>query len=119
MLDKPTKDTLAVTGLKNLFKSSTSPDTGESIICLPLTELHTPELHPFQVNDDEAMTRLSESIKLNGIQEPGIARPIESGGYELLCGNRHKRACEILGLTAMPVIVRNLDDDTAAITMVE
>nr|AGS52505.1 chromosome (plasmid) partitioning protein ParB / Stage 0 sporulation protein J [uncultured bacterium contig00005] len=65
------------------------------------------------------MTQLADSIRDFGVREPGLARPRPEGGYELLCGNRRKRACEIVGLTAMPVIVRELDDDSAAIAMVD
>jgi ParB family chromosome partitioning protein len=92
---------------------------GEIIVTLPLSELYPPEFHPFAVNDDEAMTRLSDNIRRYGIREPGIVRPREDGGYELLCGNRRKRACEIAGIQTLPVIIRELDNDSAAITMVD
>ena len=65
------------------------------------------------------MTRLSENIRLYGVREPGLVRPREDGGYELLCGNRRKRACEIIGKNTMPVIIREMDDDSAAIAMVD
>ena len=110
---------LALSGYSDIFKSTTTQMSGERIVELPLAELYPPEFHPFQVNDDEAMTRLVNSIKRYGVREPGIVRPHADGGYELLCGNRRKRACEIAGITVLPVIVRELDDDSAAITMVE
>ena len=91
----------------------------ERVTMLPLAELHEPDPYPFQVQDDNAMTTLVESVKQYGVREPGLARPNAEGGYELLCGNRRKRACEILGLTAMPVIVRELDDQTAAVAMID
>jgi len=75
----------------------------ECIVKIPLSELHPPEFHPFQVIDDEAMQRLVNSVKKYGVREPGIVRPREDGGYELLSGNRRKRACELVGITAMPV----------------
>jgi ParB family chromosome partitioning protein len=86
---------------------------------IAISELHSPDCHPFQVNDDEAMNQLIESIQKYGVQEPGLARPAPNGGYELLCGNRRKRACEIAGIATMPVIVRDLDDDLAVIAMVD
>jgi ParB family chromosome partitioning protein len=92
---------------------------GKTIMEIPIIELFPPEFHPFQVNDDEAMTRLAENIKRHGVREPGIARPREDGGYELLSGNRRKRACEIAGIKAMPVIIHHLDDDSATILMVD
>jgi ParB family chromosome partitioning protein len=85
---------------------------------IPLAELHAPENHPFQVNDDAAMERLVESVREYGVREPGLARPM-SGGYELLCGNRRKRAAEIIGLPTLPVVIRELDDDAATLAMVD
>ena len=86
---------------------------------VPLTNLHPPEFHPFQVNDDEAMEQLVKSIKRHGVREPGLARPCAEGGYELIAGNRRKRSCELAGITTMPVIIREMDDDSAAIAMVD
>ena len=93
--------------------------SGDSVQEIALTELHAPDCHPFQVNDDEAMSRLVESVKRFGVREPGLARIRADGGYELLCGNRRKRACRLAGLTSMPVIVRELDDDSAVIAMID
>jgi len=103
----------------SLFKSTVKKMDGESVVEIPLADLYPPEFHPFQVNDDESMTRLSENIKRYGVREPGIVRSRAGGGYELLCGNRRKRACEIVGIEEMPVIIRELDDDDATITMVD
>jgi ParB family chromosome partitioning protein len=91
---------------------------------IPLAELHAPENHPFQVNDDAAMERLVESVREYGVREPGLARPILGAGsscasYELLCGNRRKRAAEIIGLSTLPVVIRELDDDAATLAMVD
>jgi ParB family chromosome partitioning protein len=60
-----------------------------------------------------------ESVRQFGVREPRLARPLTDGGYELLCGNRRKRACQIVGLTVMPVIVREMDDSQAVIAMVD
>jgi ParB family chromosome partitioning protein len=109
---------LALAGFDDIFNSS-APISGESVVEVKLSELHPPDFHPFQINDDEAMERLVESVKQYGVREPGIVRPREDGGYELLCGNRRKRACEIAEMVSMPVIIRILDDDSAAITMVD
>ena len=86
---------------------------------IPLTRLHPPEFHPFQVSDDEAMEQLAKSIKRYGVREPGLARPRTEGGYELIAGNRRKRSCELAGIATMPVIIREMDDDSAAIAMVD
>ncbi|MDR0301745.1 MAG: ParB/RepB/Spo0J family partition protein [Treponema sp.] len=110
---------LALTKASDIFKSTTKKMDGETIVEIPLSELYPPEYHPFQVNDDKSMTRLAKNIKRNGVHEPGIVRPRADGGYELLCGNRRKRACEIIGKQTMPVIIRELDDDSAVLTMID
>ena len=110
---------LALTKASDIFKSTVKKMDGESVAEIPLAELYPPEYHPFQVNNDESMTRLAENIKRYGVREPGLARPRADGGYELLCGNRRKMACEIIGLPTLPVIIRELDDDSAVICMVE
>jgi ParB family chromosome partitioning protein len=66
-----------------------------------------------------AIYRLAESIRQSGVNEPGVVCPRTEGGYELLCGNRRKRGCEIAGFTAMPVIIKNLDDASAVLVMVD
>ena len=89
----------------------------ESIIQLSLTELHPFPDHPFQVRDDDAMRETVESIKEYGVLVPAIVRPREEGGYEIISGHRRKHACEQAGLDTMPVIVRDIDRDTAIIYM--
>ena len=109
---------LDLTNFEDIFSVADIAD-GERVLQKSLSELHPPEFHPFQVNDDAAMHRLVDSIKESGVREPGLARPRPDGGYELLCGNRRKRACELALIPTMPVIVRELDDNCAAIVMVE
>ena len=89
------------------------------VVPIPLTELHPFPNHPFKVRDDEAMKETTESVKEYGVLTPAIVRPREKGGYEIVAGHRRKRACELAGLTALPALVRNLDDDTATILMVD
>ena len=86
---------------------------------LQLSVLQPFSRHPYKVRDDEAMRDMVESIKQYGVLSPAIARPMPDGGYELVSGHRRKRACELAGLDAMPVIVRELDDDAAAILVVD
>jgi ParB family chromosome partitioning protein len=113
------KNNITLTGFEDIFNVG-APQVGERVQTIALTELHAPDCHPFQVSDDKAMTRLVESVKRFGVREPGLARPHPDGvGYELLCGNRRKRACQLAGLEKMPVIIRELDDDHAVISMVD
>lgn len=86
---------------------------------VPLTDLHSFKNHPFKVIDDEKMDELVESIKKSGVLTPGIVRADIDGGYEIISGHRRKRACELAGLTEMPVVIKHLNDDEAIIAMVE
>ena len=91
----------------------------ENIKQVRLSQLFPYKQHPFKVNDDAKMQETVESIKQYGVLSPAIARPMPDGGYELVSGHRRKRACELAGLETMPVIVRELDDDAAAILVVD
>ena len=91
----------------------------ERITQLPLSELHDFPNHPFKVRDDEAMQETTESIKQYGVLVPAIVRPREGGGYEIIAGHRRKHGSELAGLSAMPCIVREMDDATATILMVD
>lgn len=91
----------------------------EVVVHIPLTELHPFPDHPFKVRDDEAMQETAASIKEYGVLVPALARPREDGCYELIAGHRRKHGCELAGLDTMPVIVRNIDRDTATIIMVD
>lgn len=86
---------------------------------IPLSALHPFKNHPFRVVDDEAMQRTVESVAQFGVLAPALARPRSEGGYELVAGHRRMRASELAGLETMPVIVRQMDDDTATIAMVD
>lgn len=91
----------------------------ESISNIELSKLKPFEDHPFSIRDDEAMQQTVESVREYGVLVPAIARPLEDGTYELISGHRRKHACELAGLTTMPVIVRNIDQNTATIIMVD
>jgi len=91
--------------------------TEETIVQIPLSELHSFPGHPFQVRDDESMRQTVESIREYGVLVPAIVRPREEGGYEIVAGHRRKHACELAGMDTMPAIIRVLDRDTAIIYM--
>lgn len=100
-------------------EESRASENLEKIVEIRLSDLHPFKNHPFKVRDDEAMLRTIESVSRNGILVPAIARPLPDGSYELVAGHRRRHACELVGMETMPVIVRNLDDDEAAIQMVD
>ena len=89
------------------------------LVAIHVSDLHPFARHPYKVRDDEATREMVESVKQYGVLSPAIARPLPDGGYELVSGHRRKRACELAGLETMPVIVRELDDDAAAIIVVD
>ena len=91
----------------------------EEIKYLNVNELKPFEEHPFKVRIDEEMDELVDSIKENGVVSPIIARPHKDGGYEIISGHRRAKACEILQLEQAPVIVKDIDDDTAVILVVD
>ena len=86
---------------------------------IPLTELTPFKDHPFKVKNDKEMTELMKSIADSGVLAPALARPKDGGGYELISGHRRLAACKALGMETMPVIIRDLTDEEAVITMVD
>lgn len=112
---------IKLTSLDDLFttQEEREEDNREKIINIPLKELQPFVDHPFKVTKNEELRELAKSIKENGVVTPAIARQHPQGGFELIAGHRRKVACEIAGLTTMPVVVRELDDDAATIIMVD
>lgn len=86
---------------------------------IPLAALTPFQNHPFKVKEDEEMAQLMRSIADAGVLSPALARPLPDGGYELISGHRRLAACKALGMDTMPVIVRDLTDEEAVITMVD
>ena len=107
------------TGEKEAVAVVENTSASGQISDLQLSVLQPFSRHPYKVRDDEAMRDMVESVKQYGVLSPAIARPMPDGGYELVSGHRRKRACELAGLETMPVIVRELDDDAAAILVVD
>ena len=109
--------------LADLFSTSDEraleAQTQERVMMLSVSELHDFPGHPFQVRDDEEMEKLAESITQHGVLMPGLVRPRAAGGYEIVAGHRRKFASMKAGMREMPVIVRDMDDDTAVILMVD
>ena len=101
------------------MSNSKETSNTESIINIPIDKLKDFADHPFSVRDDDAMQQTVESIREYGVLVPAIARPLEDGTYELIAGHRMKHACEVAGIKTMPVIVRDVDRNTATIIMVD
>ena len=91
----------------------------ETVHIIPLDQIDEFPDHPFQVKNDEGMEQLVRSIEMNGVLTPVVVRQKEDGRYELISGHRRKYACGILGVTQIPVIVRELSRDDAIIEIVD
>ena len=74
--------------------------------------------HPYQVQEDAALSELMESIRTHGVLSPLLARP-KGERYELVSGHRRRLAAQKLGLKTVPVLVREMSDDEAVILMVD
>ncbi len=108
-------------GLKSyedLFKDDKGRKT-EEIVPMDIKELKPYAEQPFKVLLDSSMDELCDSIAQSGVLSPIIARPHPEGGYEILSGHRRVKACELLRIEEVPVVVKELDDDTAAILLVD
>lgn len=117
---KSSAKNIQMTSFDDLFSPGTiSEKSGESIQDVELDKLVPFKDHPFKVFDDEAMQEMVESIRKYGVLVPGIARPKTDGRYELIAGHRRKFASELAGKTTMPVLIRELDEDEAVLSMVD
>ena len=112
---------LGLTGYEELFMSTEERLDAKKpkVEAIPLADLTPFRNHPFKVKEDEEMAQLMRSIADAGVLSPALARPLPDGGYELISGHRRLAACKALGMGTMPVIIRDLTDEEAVITMVD
>ncbi len=112
---------VSLKGADDIFSTEESrqEQQREQVQQIPIDELFPFKNHPFKVLDDEAMQRTVESVEQYGVLSPLIARPRPEGGYEIISGHRRQHAAQLAGLDALPVIVRNMDDDAAVLLMVD
>ena len=86
---------------------------------IEIGRIHSFPNHPFKVLDDDKMESLVDSIRENGILNPVIVRPDQTGDYEMVSGHRRLHAAGIVGLVKIPAIVKEMSDDEAIIKMVD
>ena len=86
---------------------------------IEIGRIHPFPNHPFKVLDDDKMETLVDSIRENGILNPVIVRPDQTGDYEMISGHRRLHAAGIVGLVKIPAIVKEMSDDEAIIKMVD
>lgn len=105
----------------DLFSTQEERDDAkrERVVDVPLSEISDFPSHPFKVRMDADMLEMTESVKQYGVLVPGLVRPKEGGGYEMVAGHRRKKASELAERESMPCIIRNLTDDEATIIMVD
>ena len=109
---------IGLKGYEDLFKDEKGRKT-EEIVPVDIKDLKPYTEQPFKVLLDNSMDELCESISQYGVLSPIIVRPHKNGGYEILSGHRRAKACELLGIEEVPIVVKDLDDDTAAILLVD
>lgn len=112
---------ITLPGVDELFTSQSERNEASlaGVTEIPLSLIDAFPGHPFQVNDDEEMARLAESIAENGVLVPLTVRTSGTERYELVSGHRRKCAAELAGIERVPCIVRTLTDDEATIAMVD
>lgn len=115
------KVNISLPSVDELFTSQVERDSkGSSVIQLiPIASIAPFPNHPFGVRDDQDMEQLVESVQEHGILSPLTVRVASDGVFELISGHRRKHAAEIVGLTNVPCIVKDLTDDEAVIAMVD
>ena len=86
---------------------------------IKLDKIDSFENHPFQVNNDESLKELANSIKTNGLLNPLTVRKKDDGRYELISGHRRKMAMELVGIKEANAYIKELNDDEATIEMVD
>ena len=115
------RDNIKLSSVDDLFSTeeSRADERREKVMDILLSEISDFPNHPFKVKTDESMLEMADSVKEYGVLVPGLVRPKPSGRYEMIAGHRRKKASELAGNEAMPCIIREMDDDSATVIMVD
>ena len=107
-------------GLDNLFSENEHVSQGGGAVKLRLSDVEPKADQPRKDFDEELLMSLSQSIAENGVLQPILVRPAQSGMYQIIAGERRWRASKLAGLTEIPAIVMETDDlRTATIALIE
>ena len=98
-------------GLDALFIDNETVNTG--VVTLRLSEIEPNKEQPRKVFSEEALNELADSIKEHGVLQPLLVRPLPTGGYQLVAGERRWRASRMAGLQEVPVVIRDMDEEQA------
>lgn len=112
---------ITLTSYDDLFETDESREDlkRERLMEIPISEIRNFPNHPYKVKDDEAMLELVESIRIRGLIQPVLVRPVEDGKYEMVSGHRRKRAFELANIENIPARVMKLTSDEAILSMVD
>ena len=106
-------------GLGALMLENTTEDM-VATNTLPISEIIPNKEQPRKTFDEDALAELAESIKQHGVLQPLLVRPLPSGGYQLVAGERRWRASRMAKLREVPVVVKELTDtETMEIAIIE
>ncbi|MCH5170023.1 MAG: ParB/RepB/Spo0J family partition protein [Oscillospiraceae bacterium] len=103
------------TGLDALFQDNSPIESEKSIITLSINEVEPNREQPRKEFNESALTELSKSIEKNGIIQPILVRPKAGGSYQIVAGERRWRAARMAGLMEIPVVIREMSDEDAAV----
>lgn len=117
----PKRGNISLSNYDDIFRTDEgrAEEALEKVQPIAIDKLVPFKNHPFKVVEDEAMLRTTESIAQYGVLTPLIARPLEDGTFEIISGHRRAHAALAAGLTEVPVLVRQMDDDAATVLMVD
>ncbi|MBL8306669.1 MAG: ParB/RepB/Spo0J family partition protein [Rubrivivax sp.] len=104
-------------GLEALLgpKVSDKPADNAAPATLPLAVLRAGKYQPRTRMDEGSLYELAESIKSQGVMQPILVRPVGGGDYEIIAGERRFRAAKLAGLDSVPVLVKPVADEAAAV----
>lgn len=103
------------TGLDALFQDNSPIESEKSIITLSINEVEPNREQPRKEFNESALSELSKSIEKNGVIQPILVRPVAGGAYQIVAGERRWRAARMAGLTEIPVVIREMSDEDAAV----
>ena len=107
-------------GLDSLFADNSVDELNPSVNKLRIMEIEPNRDQPRKDFDEKSLSELAESIEQHGVLQPLVVRPLTSGGYQLVAGERRWRAARIAGLTEVPVVIKELtDEEVIEIAMIE
>ncbi|HEX2938836.1 MAG TPA: ParB/RepB/Spo0J family partition protein [Ruminiclostridium sp.] len=108
-------------GLDALFADNAADSASGGSVTLKINEIEPNRGQPRKNFDENALAQLADSIRQHGVLQPLMVRPIPGGGgYQLVAGERRWRASRMAGLTEVPVIIKELDDEQVmAIALIE